>query len=394
MSESMKRIIKAMLFTPGAKGWGPPICIWGPPGAGKSDIIEQVAREWGLTMETLSPGERGEGAFGVVPVPYEKKDGGMVLKYPPADFIDLFEELGRGVIFVDEFNTAPNAVKPALLGLVHARRLGSTYLGKGVRIIAAGNPPGHGGTGSDLPKPNANRMGHLEWDPPDATAWSQWLIGMDAKTMSLDVQDPKDPEKEEKRVLSLWDVEHAKVKGLLSGFMRARPEQLHVEPPDESEQASRGWQSRRSWENAGRAMTGAAIHGLTEVEEMELISAFVGPGGAKELFTYRKNADLPDPVDVLEGKVKFKPDEERLDRTMAVLAACSAIVCAPKCENKDDRVEAMWKLLGAIADDSMKDIALVAGDPLIQRDIGVTTKTATKVLAGLHPLIAAAKRAA
>lgn len=394
MSDTMERIIKCMLFTPGPKGWGLPVCMWGSPGAAKSDIIEKVTREWGMHLEVLSPGERGEGAFGVVPVPHLKKDGTMVLTYPAPDFFDIFTEFGRGVLFIDEFNTAPNAVRPALLGAVHARRIGSSFLGQGVRVIAAGNPPGHGGTGADLPKPNANRMGHLEWEAPDATQWTQWLIGMDAKTMSINIDKPKDPEKEETRVLKLWDEEHAKVKGLLAGFIRRRPEQLHVEPEDESPQASRAWQSRRSWDLASRAMAGAAIHGLNEVEEMELISSFVGPGGAKELFVYRKEADLPDPVDVLEGKVKFKVDEERLDRTMAVLSACAAIVCSPQCQNKDDRIESMWKLLGGVAGDDMKDIALVSADPLIQKDIGTNTKTAIKVLAGLHPLIAAARRAA
>lgn len=392
MADEMKRMLKTCLFTPGSKGWGLPLVFWGSPGVAKSDIIEQVTREWGMHLEVLSPGERGEGAFGVVPVPVQKSDGRMVLSYPAPDFIDLFEEDGRGVLFVDELNTAPNAVRPALLGLVHARRLGSTHLGMGVRVLAAGNPEGHGGTGADLPKPNANRLGHVEWDAPDATAWTQWLIGLDAKAMGVVVSEKKDAKKEEKRVLALWDEEHAKVKGLLAGFIRRRPEQLHVEPADESPQASRAWQSRRSWDNASRAIAGAAIHGLSEVEENELISAFVGAGGAKELFTYRKEADLPDPVDVLEGKVKFKVDDERLDRTMAVLSACAAIVCNTACHNRDDRVEAMWGLLGGLTDE-MKDIALVSADPLIQRDVGTNTKTAIRVLAKMHPLVQAAKRA-
>lgn len=393
MSEQMVRLTKTCIFTPGSRGWGLPIVFWGSPGVAKSDVIEQVARDWGMHLEVLSPGERGEGAFGVVPVPVQKKDGRMVLSYPAPDFIDLFEEDGRGILFVDELNTAPNAVRPALLGLVHARRLGSTHLGQGVRVIAAGNPAGHGGTGADLPKPNANRLGHIEWEAPDATQWTQWLIGLDAKQMGIKAQSTHNAAKEEKRVLDLWDEEHAKVKGLLAGFIRRRPEQLHVEPEDESPQASRAWQSRRTWDLASRAIAGAAIHGLNAVEEMELISAFVGPGGAKELFTYRKDADLPDPVDVLEGKVNFKVDDERLDRTMAVLSACAAIVCNPTCVNHTDRIEAMWVLLGGLTDE-MKDIALVSADPLIQRDVGTHTKTAIKVLAKLYPLVQAAKRAA
>jgi MoxR-like ATPase len=391
MSESMKRLIKAALFTPGPKGWGLPLLFWGGPGVAKSDIIEEVARGFGLHVEILSPGERGEGAFGVVPVPVKHKDGRTMLSYPQPDYMDIFSEDERGLIFVDELTTAPRAVKPAMLGLIQARRLGGSYVGQGVRILAAANPVGSSASGEELPKPTANRLGHIEWEAPDAQAWTSWLVQQDAKQMGLKVSKPQSAPNEEKRVLDAWDEAHAKAKGLIAGLIKHRPSLLHSEPADDDGQASRAWPSRRTWDLTTRAIAASAIHGLSPTEEQEFIAAFVGGGAATELFTYRTQADLPDPVAVLEGKVSWKPDEERLDRTMAVLSACSAIVCSPSCANKAQRVDMMWDLLGKLTTD-MKDIALIASEPVIMSDVGTSTKKAISVLAKLAPIVQLARR--
>lgn len=364
--------------------------FWGSPGVGKSDIVESIGREWGMHVEVLSPGERGEGAFGVVPVPMTKNDGKMLLTYPMPDYTEIFEDDGRGIIFLDELPHAPVAIRAAMYGLIQARRLGSSYLGGGVRVLAAGNPVEDGG-GHDLTKPAANRMAHVQWDAPDATQWTQWLVGNNFSSMSLSISDVKDPLSEETRVLSGWDTSHAATVGLIAGFIRKHPEALHVEPANDDPKASRAWASRRTWELATRAITGAKVHDLSGAEEQQLIASFVGDGAATALFKYRQDADLPDPIEVLDGNYAWEPDSARLDRTMAVLSACASVVLSPVCQNKDNRIEAMWGLLGKLTED-MRDIALVAADPLIQKDVGTNTKGAIKVLAKLHSIVQAAKR--
>ena len=98
------RILHAAMFCPTPEGFfGLPILLWGPPGIGKTGMIRAFARSTGLPYERLSPAERGEGQFGVVPVPGE--DGR--LHYPPPDWSQKFER--GGILFVDEINTAPPA---------------------------------------------------------------------------------------------------------------------------------------------------------------------------------------------------------------------------------------------------------------------------------------------
>lgn len=157
-------LLRAALFTPiSEERWGLPLLLWGNPGVAKSAILRQLAREYGLPIEVLSPASRGEGAFGVTPVP----DGGR-MTYPRPDWTDKFEEAKRGIVFVDEINLAATHFAGALLGLLQDRVLGSYQLPPGVRVVAAANPIDLAAAsgGWDLSAPAANRVGHLE--PPCA----------------------------------------------------------------------------------------------------------------------------------------------------------------------------------------------------------------------------------
>jgi len=67
-------MLRLCLTTPGALT---PVVV-GAPGIGKSQRVKALATSLGWDCEVLSPGERGEGAFGVVPVP----NGDGYLLYP------------------------------------------------------------------------------------------------------------------------------------------------------------------------------------------------------------------------------------------------------------------------------------------------------------------------
>src|SRR5258706_13170330 len=95
-------LLRAALFTPGPnRMWGLPILLWGAPGVAKTALIRQLSDEYSMPLEVLSPACRGEGAFGVTPVPV---DGRMT--YPRPDWTDRFEQTGRGIGFIDEINLA------------------------------------------------------------------------------------------------------------------------------------------------------------------------------------------------------------------------------------------------------------------------------------------------
>src|SRR3990167_2013961 len=95
------RILHAAFFCRGPNGrLGLPILLWGDPGSGKTHNVARAVRRTTLPYYRLSPGERGEGQFGVVPVP--GADG--FLHYPAPDWASQLDDRNGGVIFLDEIN--------------------------------------------------------------------------------------------------------------------------------------------------------------------------------------------------------------------------------------------------------------------------------------------------
>lgn len=377
-------ILHAVFFTPMSEGfWGLPLTLWGAPGTTKTAHAKKLAKMMGVPFEVLSPGERGEGAFGVTPMPTVKPNGKTILSYPAPDWTEKFEELGEGLVVVDEIGSCPPAIQPALLGLVQERRVGGYQLPKRVRVIGAGNPANMAAGGWDIAPPVANRMGHIQWDAPDADEWGSWLLGSSNEEGSkLDVS------KEEKRVLAAWPEAFARAAGLVSAFVKRRPELLHKMPAEGDAQASRAWPSPRTWEYATRALASSMVHGLDEVATDELLSAFIGNGAAGEFATWREQTDLPDPADVLDGKVKFVAEETRMDRTLATLSACSALVHPAKAEKREERAKMLWKLLGEVMGKT-PDLVVPAMRNLIDAKLQ-KVDGAVPVMAKLNPVVTAA----
>ena len=346
----LERIIEAALFTPTDRGWGLPLLFWGDPGVGKSQVIRAVAARVGLRCETLSPGERGEAAFGVVPVPQYDADGRTptAIGYPAPEWALPLMAAERGLVFVDELTTAAPAVAPALLGLTLDKRVGGVQLPGGVRILAAANPPDRATSGYDLTPPQANRLGHVTWDPPGVPEWVSWLTGGDAETAAA----PSVALAREAAVAQKWPGAHARAKGLVGAFLRARPGLLHAMPDVAHPDASRAWPSPRSWSYATRAIAAGDVHELGDVDADVLVSGFVGEGAAAEFWTFRTEQDMPDPEGVLDGAIAFVPDPCRLDRTFAVLGACVALVTPPKAPRRDARCEMLAGILMDVVEDA------------------------------------------
>lgn len=374
------KLIHAALFTPTSNGWGLPLLFWASPGCGKSAIMEYISKYTGLCLEVLSPGERGEGAFGVTPVP---SADGKLMTYPAPDWTGNMSD--GGIVFLDELSTAPPALQPPILGLALSKRIGGTYLGDRVRIIAAANPTEEAAGGWDLAPPLANRFGHLDWVMPDAEEWSDWLLG------SIDETDiePIDALAEEARVMAAWDEPWAETRGLIAAFIRARPDLLHKQPGMGHPDSSRAWPSHRTWEMACRAYTSAAVHGMSDRDRDEFVGAFIGMGAMSELVSFAKKNDLPKPLDVLTGKVVFEHSAKRLDRTFAVMSSCSTYVCSKTVAEDPKRQKELavklFEIIAEIADEAI-DLVYPATKMLTDTDLYKVSPAAKKVMRKILPV--------
>lgn len=346
---SMERIIHALLFTPLRGGkWGLPGLFISIPGAAKTDTINHVTKHTSLPIVLLSPGQHGEGAFGVTPVPIEDFLNGAkqtMLGYPPPWYIKSI--LQGGVVFLDEVLDTPPAIQPALMGMLQARMVGFYNFHPRVRVLAAGNPAGLGAGGGTLGASVANRMGWLPWELPTNIEWGDWLISHGGCNGDDD-GSVIDAEREEERVLAAWPSAYAKAAGLVAAFHRRRDGFLSKCPSIGDPALSGPWPSMRTWEFATRALSSCYVHGLDRNDQELLVSSFVGKDARDEFFTWCDAADLPDPEALLDGRIRWEHDKTRLDRTYAVLSACTALVIPPKAEHRERRAGALWKLIGKI----------------------------------------------
>jgi len=378
MAANVVDILRAAVMTPGEGGrWGLPILIEGEPGTGKtSRIRSEVAEPSALHLETLIASIREPADFLGFPIP-----DGESIRYAVAKWAQEVVERGEGLVFLDELNTAPPAVQAALLRVVLDGVVGDTELPKRVRFIAAQNSTEDAAGGWDLAPPLANRFGHLKWDAPTVDEWSDWI------TSSMDPSDwgCVSSEEQEQEVMAQWPDAWARATGVVTGFMRRRPELMHKMPAADDPARGKAWPSARSWANATRAFASSIVHGLDSDSRDSFVGAFVGMDASYELIAWMAEADLPDPVDLLEGRVSFKHDPYRLDKTTAVLNACIGFVAPEDAENREKRSEVMWELLAEIVDEAA-DLVLGPAQKLAQARL-TKSPCARKALAKLQPIL-------
>lgn len=127
-----------------------PILLMGPPGIGKTQIMEQVARECGigLVSYTITHHTR-QSAIGL-PFIRERSYGGKVYsvtEYTMSEIItsvyEKMEETGlkEGILFLDEINCVSETLAPTMLQFLQCKMFGNQKVPEGWIIVAAGNPP-------------------------------------------------------------------------------------------------------------------------------------------------------------------------------------------------------------------------------------------------------------
>lgn len=153
--------------------------LWGSPGVGKSSIVREVAKTKGLEvldlrLSLLDPTD-------LKGIPFLDKDARSAIWAPPS----FLPRSGKGILFLDELNSAPPSVQAAAYQLILDRRVGEYALPDEWAIIAAGNLESDRAFTYKLPSALANRFVHFEMEV-DALEWRSWAFksGVDPRIIA------------------------------------------------------------------------------------------------------------------------------------------------------------------------------------------------------------------
>ena len=159
-----------------------PVFLMGPPGIGKTAIMEQVAEELGVGLVSYSMTHHTRQSALGLPYIESKSYGGreyQVSEYTMSEILasvyDMMEESGlqEGILFLDEINCISETLAPAMLQFLQYKTFGRHKLPAGWIVVTAGNPPEYNKSVRDFDVVTWDRLKRIDVEP-DLEAWKQY----------------------------------------------------------------------------------------------------------------------------------------------------------------------------------------------------------------------------
>lgn len=144
-----------------------PFFVHGQPGAGKSDLVRQAAKELGVELRDVRASQLESVDLRGLPV---VEDGRTIWSVP--NFLPTDPE-STGILFLDELNQANQSTQAASYQLILDRRLGDYKLPDGWVVVAAGNRAIDRAIANKMGSALKNRFTHIEIDV-DSDEWLDW----------------------------------------------------------------------------------------------------------------------------------------------------------------------------------------------------------------------------
>ena len=159
-----------------------PILLMGAPGIGKTQIMEQIARECkvGLVSYTITHHTR-QSAVGL-PFIKEKTFGQetfSVTEYTMSEIIaSVYEKMEKtglkeGILFIDEINCVSETLAPMMLQFLQGKTFGNQKVPEGWVIVTAGNPPEYNKSVREFDVVTLDRIKRIDVKP-DFEVWKEY----------------------------------------------------------------------------------------------------------------------------------------------------------------------------------------------------------------------------
>lgn len=257
-----------------------PVLLIGAPGIGKTQIMEQIARECriGLVSYTITHHTR-QSAVGL-PFIREQVFGGesySVTEYTMSEIIaSVYRQIEagqpEGILFIDEINCVSETLAPTMLQFLQCKSFGNQSVPEGWIIVAAGNPPEYNKSVRDFDMVTLDRVRRISVEA-DYRVWREYA-------------------------------REQHVNGGILSYLEIRPQNFYRVQTDVD-----GMQfvTARGWEDLSNLME--VYEELGQPVDEEIIQEFLQyPDVAKDvaayLDLYRKYQDDYGIPDILEGKVQ------------------------------------------------------------------------------------------
>jgi hypothetical protein len=281
-----------------------PLFLWGPPGIGKSELVESITQELGGAMIDLRLGQMEP--TDIRGIPFYNKDNGKMDWAEPIDLPseEFASEYPIVVLFLDEMNSAAPSVQAAAYQLILNRRIGKYKLPKNVVVVAAGNRESDKGVTFRMPTPLANRFIHQEMRV-DFPSWQEWAV-------------------------------QNKVHKDVVGYLSFAKQDLY---DFDAKSSSRAFATPRSWTFVSQLLEDESGDDDTI---MNLVAGTVGEGLAVKFMAHRKIAGkMPNPADILAGKVKDLDVKEVSAMYSLVISMCYELKAAVEAKVEDKKFHEM-----------------------------------------------------
>lgn len=159
-----------------------PVFLIGPPGIGKTAIMEQIAQDTGISLVSYSMTHHTrESVLGLPQIVHRNYTGAdfQISEYTMSEIVatlyDTIESTGikEGILFLDEINCVAESLAPVMLQFLQYKVLGKHQIPQGWVVTTAGNPPMYNKSVNEFDVVTMDRLKKVEVEP-DFKIWKEY----------------------------------------------------------------------------------------------------------------------------------------------------------------------------------------------------------------------------
>ena len=159
---------------------GTPICIWGTHGLGKTQMVQEYARQKNWKLAYCAPAQFEEMGdlhgmpIVIDPTPDQPNSGDERTVFAPPDWVPKDE--GPGILLLDDINRADDRILRGIMQLLQNFAMFSWEMPPRWQIVATANPEGASYSVTPMDDAMLTRMLHFTLIF-DAKVWAKWAHG-------------------------------------------------------------------------------------------------------------------------------------------------------------------------------------------------------------------------